>query len=173
MISDSDIHASFMMTFYNGVKRQEQDVGRLENITAGTLRIQEDIMKKKWITAIGSGALIMGIAVAGVSFADTEIHNGTIRIEKQSEAEFPSMAKVSMEQAVNIAQASVPGQVLKTGLEDEDGYLVYGVEVVAADKSVVEVKVDAGSGKVLAMEQDKADKDDNGSDESDDHDGED
>ncbi|HDR14201.1 MAG TPA: hypothetical protein ENN79_01700 [Desulfobacteraceae bacterium] len=120
-------------------------------------------MKKKWIAIIGSGALVTGLAVAGASFAKSaggEVRGGTIRIEKQSEAEFPSMAKISMEQAVQNALASVQGQVLKTELEDENGFLVYGVEVVSSDKSVVDVKVDAGTGKVLAMEKDKADDED-------------
>ncbi|SMC28142.1 ABC transporter [Desulfacinum hydrothermale DSM 13146] len=56
-------------------------------------------MKKKWIAIVGSGALPIGIAVAGVSFADSDdsdIRNGTIRIEKQSEAEFPSIAEISI-----------------------------------------------------------------------------
>lgn len=119
-------------------------------------------MKKKWIVMAGAGALLLNIAVAGVSLADhdeTEIRNGTIRIEKQSEAEFPSMAKISMDQAVQQALASVPGRVLKTELEDENGFLVYGIEVVTADKDVMDVKVDAGSGKVLAMERDHRDDD--------------
>ena len=47
--------------------------------------------------------------------------------------------------------------MLKTTLENENGFLVYGVEVVTADKAVMEVKVDAGSGKVLAINPDKAD----------------
>jgi uncharacterized membrane protein YkoI len=119
-------------------------------------------MKKKWIAVIGSGALVIGIAVAGASFADsdeTEIRNGTIRIENQSEAEFPSMAWITMDQAAQQALASVPGQVLKTELEDENGFLVYGVEVVTADKTILDVKVDAGSGKVLAMDRDTVDDD--------------
>jgi hypothetical protein len=43
--------------------------------------------------------LVIGIAVVGVSSADSnhrKIRNGTIRAEKQSEAEFPSTAKISM-----------------------------------------------------------------------------
>jgi uncharacterized membrane protein YkoI len=120
-------------------------------------------MKKKWIAVVGSGALVVGLAVAGASFAntdDTEVKDGTIRIEKQTKAEFPSMAKISMAQAVERALASVQGQVLKTELEDENGFLVYDVEVVSASKAIMEVKVDAGSGKVLAMEKDKADDED-------------
>ena len=98
---------------------------------------------------------------------DSEIHNGTIRVERQSEAEFPSMAKISMGQAIQKALASVQGRVLKTELEDENGFLVYGVEVATADKTIVDVKVDAGSGKVLAMERDKADDEDHDSGEED------
>ncbi|WP_020587015.1 PepSY domain-containing protein [Desulfobacter curvatus] len=119
-------------------------------------------MKKRLIVMAGAGTLFLSIAVAGVSLAGsdkTEIRNGTIRIEKQSEAEFPSMAKISMDQAVQQALASVQGRVLKTELEDENGFLVYGIEVVTADKAVMDVKVDAGSGKVLAMERDHRDDD--------------
>lgn len=120
-------------------------------------------MQKKWIAVIGSSALVVGITVAGLSFADSDnsqIRNGTIRIEKQSEAEFPSLAKISMIQAAQKALASVQGNVLKVQLEDEDGFLVYGVEVVSTDNSIVDVKVDAGSGKVLAVEKDKQDWED-------------
>ena len=46
---------------------------------------------------------------------------------------------------------------MKTELEDENGFLVYGIEIVTADKTVMDVKVDAGSGKVLAMERDALD----------------
>jgi uncharacterized membrane protein YkoI len=62
---------------------------------------------------------------------------------------------------------------LKTELEDENGFLVYGIEVVSADKSVVDVKVDAGTGKVLTMEKDKADDEDRESGEDNDRDRED
>ena len=120
-------------------------------------------MKKKRINIIGSGVLIIGLAVAGTSFAksdDSEIREGTIRIENQVEADFPALAKITWGQAVQKALAAVHGQVLKTELEEENGFLVYGVEVVTADKAIVDVKVDAGSGKVLAMERDKVDDED-------------
>ena len=127
-------------------------------------------MNKKWITIIGSGVLVIGLAVAGASFAnsdETEIRGGTIRIENQTEVDFPTLAKITPNQAVQKALAAVQGQVLKTELEDENGFLVYGVEVVTADKTIVDVKVDAGSGKVLAMDRDKADDEDHESGEHD------
>ena len=120
-------------------------------------------MNKKWITIIGSGVLLAGLAVAGTSFAKSdegEIRNGTIRIEKQAEADFPAMARLTPDQANQKALTAVQGKILKTGLENKNGYLVYGVEVVTADKSIMEVKVDAGSGKVLVTNPDKADNDD-------------
>lgn len=125
-------------------------------------------MKKKMDCNCWKWALVASIAVAGVAFADSDdnkIRNGTIRLEQQSEAEFPSIAKISMDKAVQQALASVHGRVLKAELEDENGFLVYGVEVVTADKTIVDVKVDAGSGKVLAMERDKADDEDHNSGE--------
>ncbi len=133
-------------------------------------------MKRKWIAIIGSGALVTGLALAGASFAKSEgggVSGGTIRIEKQAEVEFPSMAKISMDQAVQKALSSVQGQVLKTQLEDENGFLVYGIEVVSADKSIVDVKVDAGTGNVLAMDRDKADGEGHESGEHGDRDSED
>jgi hypothetical protein len=117
-------------------------------------------MRKKWIAVVGSCALVAGLVVAGAGFAgpgQSEFRNGTIRIEKHAEAEFPSLAKIPMDQAVRMALAAVQGQVLKAELEDENGFLVYGVEVVTADKTVKDVKVDAGSGKVLALDRDQAD----------------
>ncbi len=121
-------------------------------------------MKKKWIAITGS-VLVIGLTVAGASFAASDeagIRNGTIRVANQSESQFPSMARISMDQAVQKALATVQGQVLKTELEDENGFLVYGVEVISADKDIVDVKVDAGSGKVLAMDKDTVDENGHG-----------
>jgi uncharacterized membrane protein YkoI len=120
-------------------------------------------MNKKWITIIGSGVLCTGLAVVGLSFADSDdsaVRGGTIRLEKQVEADFPVLAKMTIDQAIAKALQAVQGKVLKTELENENGFLVYGVEVVTADNSIVDVKVDAGSGKILAMDKDKADDED-------------
>jgi uncharacterized membrane protein YkoI len=67
------------------------------------------------------------------------------------------MAKVSLDEAVKAALQSVPGKVLKVELEDEDGYLVYGVEIAKADRQIADVKIDAGNGKLLKIDQDRND----------------
>jgi len=120
-------------------------------------------MKKKWIAIVGSGLLVTGLAVAGVSFAksdNSEVRGGTIRLEKQTEADFPALAKLTSEQAVAKSLDAVKGKVLKVELENENGFLVYGVEVVTTDKAIMDVKVDAGSGKILSLERDEVDKQD-------------
>jgi len=83
------------------------------------------------------------------------------------------MAKISMVQAIQKALPLVHGKDLKMELEDENSFLVYEVEVITADKTIVDLKVDAGSGTVLAIEQDKADDEDHDSIEDNDRDSED
>lgn len=130
------------------------------------------MVKKQWVAVVGSVFLISGIATAGASLAQPDdglVRGGTIRLEKQTEADFPALARLTLDQAAAKALDAVPGQVLKIELENENGFLVYGVEMVTAGPAIVGVKVDAGSGKVLVTDRDPADDDDRetGEDEDD------
>jgi uncharacterized membrane protein YkoI len=69
-----------------------------------------------------------------------------------------SLARITPEQASAAALAQVPGTVKKVELENEDGNVVYGVEIKTADGES-DVKVDAGDGRVLHVE--KEGKEDN------------
>lgn len=82
---------------------------------------------------------------------------GSIRI-KSDEAGFAEMAKISMGSAINAALKEVPGKAVRAELENEDGFLVYGVEIAKNDHQFADVQVDAGNGKVLKIDQDQADK---------------
>jgi uncharacterized membrane protein YkoI len=64
-----------------------------------------------------------------------------------------SLARITPEQAQAAALAQVPGTVKKVELENEDGNVVYGVEIKTA-KGESDVKVDAGDGRVLHVERD-------------------
>ncbi len=66
-----------------------------------------------------------------------------------------------------IALSNIQGEVLKIELEEENGFLVYGVEVVGPDKTVTDVKIDAGNGDVLLVEKDNPDGDKDNNDEQD------
>ena len=76
--------------------------------------------------------------------------------------QLPSLAKISYQDAVKTALAETPGGVLEVELEDEDGYLVFCVEVVTGKGEVLEYVIDAGNGAVLEAEEeeDKEDEDD-------------
>ncbi len=106
--------------------------------------------------AVAAVLAIGGIAVSSQQAKPT----GSIAVKGNDEAGYAGMAKVSLNEAVKAALQSVPGKVLKVELEDEDGYLVYGVEIVKADRQIADVKIDAGNGKLLKIGNDRNDGDD-------------
>jgi len=117
-------------------------------------------MKKHIVALIGSSALVISLATAGIVFAhegDSNRIKGSVPVSSQAEAEYPNMAKITFDQVMQSAIKSTPGKVLKVGLKEEDGFLVYRVEVVTPDQVIMEVTFDAGTGQVLATHQDKAD----------------
>lgn len=66
-----------------------------------------------------------------------------------------SQAKITAEQARAAALAQYPGaQIFSVTLENENGSLVYGVQLTDANGHKLDVKVDAGNGKVLHTETD-------------------
>ena len=72
----------------------------------------------------------------------------------QPETDFPDMAKITPTQAIGKSFSEVPGKVLKLELENRNGFLVYEVEAVGQNKaSMADIKVDAGSGVVLAVQR--------------------
>lgn len=84
--------------------------------------------------------------------------NGSIRVdeskydglsETEESAALASLATITPEQAIAAAQAEVPGASQKVELDNENGSLVYSVEIGGKD-----VKVDAGTGAVLHVESD-------------------
>jgi len=127
-------------------------------------------MKIKWISIIGYIVLGFGLTIVDASLTKSysnTLNGGTIQLTNETEADFPALTKLTVYQAIHKALEVVQGNVLKTELENEDSFLVYDVEVVTADKAIMEIEVDAGSGKVLAVKRDKMDGADR---ESSDHD---
>jgi uncharacterized membrane protein YkoI len=76
--------------------------------------------------------------------------------EQAEAARYQSLARISAAQARSAALASVPGTAGSVELENEDGNLVYGVTVKTTGGER-DVKVDAGNGKVLHVDQDEQD----------------
>jgi uncharacterized membrane protein YkoI len=118
------------------------------------------------MTAI-SGIFLMALIIIGAVSAQQTNHTGSIQIKSNDEAGFAGMAKIPLDSAVKAALAAVPGKILKVELENENGYLVYGVEVVKATRQISDVKVDAGDGKVLKIETDQKDSENQEGEDSD------
>lgn len=55
---------------------------------------------------------------------------------------------------LELAQAAVPGDVVKTELESEHGRLVYEVKILTGTGRVREIELDARTGVVLGIEDD-------------------
>ncbi|MEA2843807.1 MAG: hypothetical protein QOJ69_1478 [Actinomycetota bacterium] len=96
---------------------------------------------------------------SSVTVADTGTEN------EANDAALAGLAKISPDQAKAAALAAVPGTAGQVALEDENGNVVFGVEITAADGTKTDVKVDAGNGTVLAQEAEDANE--SGADESD------
>lgn len=124
-------------------------------------------------------ALLLGVGVvamtlfAGEEARDTKRYHSSLQVphndgkdENESDeneaaeaAQLQSLAKITRQQAVNAFVKQVPAKVGKVELDNEDGNLVYSVEVKTSD-GTSEVIVDAGNVKVLFVDRDEDDEDD-------------
>lgn len=73
--------------------------------------------------------------------------------EENEAVRLQALARVTADQARSAALSRVPGTVQEVELENEDGNLVYSVEVRTATGEQ-DVKVDAGNARVLHVEVD-------------------
>lgn len=93
--------------------------------------------------------LAVGIlTVGGIADADEK--------EKKGKAEMAAAAKVTVDQAIKTASDKVAGKVIEAELEHKHNKLVWEVEVVTAENKVMEVHVDAETGDVIDVEEEKA-----------------
>ena len=106
------------------------------------------------VAALGTGT---ALATGAIDFPD-EVKSSSIKLPRgvESQAEFAKHAKVAKQEAEAAALAALPGEVVKAKLDDENGYLIWQIDVKHA-KGVTEVAVDAGNAKVLAMEAENDD----------------
>lgn len=129
-----------------------------------------------------AGAYLLGSVMLGGAFAQTPPppaqptapdqtgpqqnqpgYSGSIPVPQdqsgQSEADeaqaLQSQAKITADEAKNAALTQFPGAtVKKVELDNENGALVYSVQLTDASGKAQDVKVDAGNGKVLHVEAD-------------------
>jgi uncharacterized membrane protein YkoI len=94
------------------------------------------------------------LTLAGLATAATLAWAGTHAEAPNDASADLAKAKVSLVQAVQTAQTQAGGQATRAELDSEHGGLAYSVEVVDAKQQVLDVQVDAISGKVLSSRAD-------------------
>ncbi len=112
-----------------------------------------------------SAVTIVSALAAGTAFATgaiplpSEVKSSSVKLPRgvESQVAFAKYARITQQQAEAAALAVQPGQVVKAKLDDEDGYLVWQVDVKHA-KGVTEIAVDAGNGTALAAEAEDDDQ---------------
>ncbi len=130
---------------------------------------------KKTLIAITVSGVLTGGAMA--AFADTTkdkpfegvvveevinieqipkvVQSGSIKIKDDSEPAMAAQTKIDIEQASKIARTALPGKVISGKLDDENGYLIWQVAVVSNKGKEMQLMIDAGNGRLLAMEAGK------------------
>lgn len=76
--------------------------------------------------------------------------------EKKGKTEMAAAAKVTIDQAIKTASEKVAGKIIEAELEKKHNKLVWEVEVVTSDNKVMEVHIDAETGTVIDVEEEKA-----------------
>ncbi len=93
-------------------------------------------LKEKLIAGLSGAVLLSGLALASDDDSDVDA----------------SQAAIALPQAIEIALSAVPGQVTESELEEEDGRLVWEIELTGDDQQNYEVEIDAMTGEILEKE---------------------
>jgi uncharacterized membrane protein YkoI len=126
------------------------------------------------VTKLVATALALGIVGGGVAgtHAAQPAHaiqpTSTVSQEEKAEKQDPNeQAKLQKEATITQDQATKTvleqyqgGTINQVELEDEDGSVVYGFDVVSKDSKSYDVKVDAKTGKVLKADNDNENEND-------------
>jgi len=80
------------------------------------------------------------------------------KCEIQKKVHVAGETKIMADQAIQTALQKVQGTVVEAELEEGENHkAIWEVEIVTADGKLIEVKIDAKTGEVLAIEEEKAD----------------
>lgn len=106
------------------------------------------------IMALAIGAVLV---LNGPAWSDQQ---GKGKKDEVKEAvEMAATAKVTIDQAIKTASEKVAGKVVEAELEKKHDKLVWEVEVVTAENKVMEVHIDAESGAMIGVEEEKPETD--------------
>ena len=89
---------------------------------------------------------------ASITYTEVEGQSDT-----DEDADLARLATISTDEAQAAAQSVVPGTVDKVELDNENGAVVYSVEISDGNGAHTDVKVDAGNGNVVHQDTDNDD----------------
>jgi uncharacterized membrane protein YkoI len=104
-------------------------------------------MKNTTIASIVFALTLFAVAGAGSSAAAQE---------KKPNAKLAKQAKITMEQAREIASKEAEGTIEEGELEKEHGKLVYSFDIRNSKGTITEVQVDARTGEIVSVEEEDA-----------------
>jgi len=96
-------------------------------------------------------ALMLTAFIATPAFA-AKI-NGTVATKGIKDEDYAAHTKISLADAIGAALENSPGIATSAELDDENGFLVYEVEIRGVDKKTTKLLVDAGNKSVLHTEK--------------------
>ena len=108
---------------------------------------------------VGMMALAIGVVLVLNGPAWSDQKGKGKKDEVKETVEMAATAKVTIDQAIKTASEKVAGKVVEAELEMKHDKLVWEVEVVTVDNKVMEVHIDAESGAVIDVEEEKPEKD--------------
>ncbi|AST07049.1 hypothetical protein AF2641_09290 [Anoxybacillus flavithermus] len=109
------------------------------------------------LSIVGGG--VVGATLKHDAFAASQKQTANKEVrEEQEQGQLQAKAKITEKQAIDIALQHVKGQENGTELENEDGVVVYAVEVKDEQGKLSDVKVDAQTGAVVKIDRNDQDK---------------
>lgn len=89
----------------------------------------------------------------------TDVQSGSIKVGDANDQAMAQMARLGAFDALQIATKASPGKVVELQLDEENGFLIWEVTELTADGQELQLKLDAGDGRLLAAETGDQDED--------------
>lgn len=112
-------------------------------------------MDKKSVSIVAVVIGVVGVVGGMVWSAEQEKRNG---LEADQDIVMAMSAKITIDEAIKTALENFPGKVIEAELEKKHGKTVWDVEILTADRGIMEIHIDAASGSVIMTEEKMAGK---------------
>ncbi len=96
--------------------------------------------------------LCITIALSNPAWSDDKGNTDEVK----EAVEMAAAAKVTIDQAIKTAAKKVSGKVIEAELEKKHNKLIWEVEIVTAENKLMEVHIDAVTGAVIDVEEEKS-----------------